>query len=81
MQNMAHSSAAFAAPKSGESLNELLLRAFGFESFRANQRAVCQAAIAGRDALLVMPTGAGKSLCYQLPALARGRTWARTVHP
>ncbi len=47
---------------------------FGFERFRANQLEVCEAAVAGRDLLLVMPTGAGKSLCYQLPALARGGT-------
>jgi len=57
-----------------ESLDALLHRAFGFETFRANQREVCQTVIAGRDALLVMPTGAGKSLCYQLPGLARGGT-------
>ena len=55
-------------------LDALLHRAFGFRAFRANQEAVCQAAIEGRDVLLVMPTGAGKSLCYQLPALARGGT-------
>ena len=47
---------------------------FGFARFRANQEAVCKAAVAGRDLLLVMPTGAGKSLCYQLPAIARGGT-------
>jgi RecQ family ATP-dependent DNA helicase len=47
---------------------------FGFAGFRANQEAVCRAAIAGRDLLLVMPTGFGKSLCYQLPALALGGT-------
>ncbi|MEI9975816.1 MAG: DNA topoisomerase [Ignavibacteriota bacterium] len=51
---------------------ELLHNAFGFPSFRANQEAVCQAVIDGKDALLVMPTGAGKSLCYQLPGIARG---------
>ena len=49
----------------------LLQTTFGFSAFRENQEAVCQAATAGRDVLLVMPTGAGKSLCYQLPALAR----------
>jgi len=53
---------------------------FGFERFRANQLEVCEAAVAGRDLLLVMPTGAGKSLCYQLPALARGGT-ALVVSP
>jgi DNA topoisomerase III len=57
-----------------ETLDALLHRAFGFESFRANQEEVCRTVIAGRDALLVMPTGAGKSLCYQLPGLARGGT-------
>jgi ATP-dependent DNA helicase RecQ len=55
-------------------LTDLLARTFGFSSFRANQEAVCRAAVDGRDVLLVMPTGAGKSLCYQLPAIARGGT-------
>ncbi len=58
----------------GEPLDALLHRAFGFADFRANQEEVCRTVIAGRDALLVMPTGAGKSLCYQLPGLARGGT-------
>ena len=57
-----------------ETLTGLLHRVFGFAAFRANQEAVCRAATEGRDVLLVMPTGAGKSLCYQLPALARGGT-------
>ena len=57
-----------------ESLAALLHRAFGFAAFRANQEEVCRTVIEGRDALLVMPTGAGKSLCYQLPGLARGGT-------
>jgi RecQ family ATP-dependent DNA helicase len=57
-----------------ELLTELLRSVFGFSGFRANQLAVCEAAVAGRDLLLVMPTGAGKSLCYQLPAIARGGT-------
>ena len=55
-------------------LSELLHSTFGFTAFRANQEAVCRAATDGKDVLLVMPTGAGKSLCYQLPALARGGT-------
>src|ERR1700678_1500275 len=52
-------------------LTELLHSTFGFPAFRANQEAVCRAATDGSDVLLVMPTGAGKSLCYQLPAIAR----------
>jgi ATP-dependent DNA helicase RecQ len=44
---------------------------FGFERFRPGQEAAVAAACAGRDALVVMPTGSGKSLCYQLPALMR----------
>jgi ATP-dependent DNA helicase RecQ len=55
-------------------LASLLKSTFGFSAFRANQEAVCRAATDGRDVLLVMPTGAGKSLCYQLPAIARGGT-------
>ena len=53
---------------------ELLHQAFGFSAFRANQEVVCKTVIQGRDVLLVMPTGAGKSLCYQLPGIARGGT-------
>jgi DNA topoisomerase-3 len=57
-----------------ESLPELLHRVFGFAAFRANQEEVCRTVVEGRDVLLVMPTGAGKSLCYQLPGIARGGT-------
>jgi len=55
-------------------LPEILEKVFGFSQFRPNQEAVCNSVTAGKDALLVMPTGSGKSLCYQLPGLARGGT-------
>ena len=57
-----------------DDLHGLLKQTFGFPAFRPNQEAVCRAATDGQDVLLVMPTGAGKSLCYQLPAIARGGT-------
>src|SRR5687767_14503961 len=44
---------------------------FGLGGFRPGQRDVIEAVMAGEDCLLVMPTGGGKSLCYQLPAVAR----------
>jgi ATP-dependent DNA helicase RecQ len=48
-----------------------LQRIFGFPAFRPGQQDAVQAALSDRDALVVMPTGSGKSLCYQLPALMR----------
>src|ERR1041384_4456036 len=44
---------------------------FGFSSFRAGQEAIVRDALAARDLLAVMPTGGGKSLCFQLPAILR----------
>src|SRR4029079_16783300 len=52
-------------------LDSALRDSFGFDSFRPGQREQCAAALGDRDVLVVMPTGSGKSLCYQLPALLR----------
>ena len=51
--------------------HDLLRRVFGFDRFRPGQAEIVAAILAGRDVLAIMPTGGGKSLCYQLPALAR----------
>jgi len=52
-----------------EDAGAALKRIFGFDHFRAGQEAVVRDALAGRDVLALMPTGGGKSLCFQLPAL------------
>ncbi|MGW4526281.1 DNA helicase RecQ [Amycolatopsis sp. NPDC004378] len=50
---------------------ETLQRVFGYDSFRGDQAAIVEHVIAGGDALVLMPTGGGKSLCYQIPSLVR----------
>lgn len=52
-------------------LQQLLKTTFGYSSFRALQREICEATLAGHDVFALLPTGGGKSLCFQLPALAR----------
>lgn len=53
---------------------EVLQHVFGYDAFRGPQEAIVQTLIEGRDALVLMPTGGGKSLCYQVPALVRPGT-------
>src|SRR3954466_12892931 len=53
-------------------LREHLQNLFGLDEFRPAQRGVIESVLEGRDVLCVMPTGAGKSLCYQLPAAVGG---------
>ncbi len=60
-------------PVNDQSLG-ILQRIFGYQAFRGEQEAAIEAVLAGRDALVLMPTGGGKSLCYQLPALMREGT-------
>ncbi|MFD2233665.1 DNA helicase RecQ [Phaeospirillum tilakii] len=55
-----------------EPARRLLRSVFGFDAFRARQEEIVAAILAGRDVLAILPTGSGKSLCYQLPALLNG---------
>ena len=55
-----------------EQKREILAEVFGYHDFRPGQEQVIDSLLAGRHALAVMPTGAGKSLCYQVPALVKG---------
>lgn len=52
-----------------EQARAVLASRFGYDAFRPGQEAVASALLAGRDVLAVMPTGAGKSVCYQVPAV------------
>jgi len=58
-------------PVATPNLSQLLKRTFGYDTFRPLQRDIIDASLAGRDVFALLPTGGGKSLCFQLPALAR----------
>ncbi|MDX8537630.1 DNA helicase RecQ [Mesorhizobium abyssinicae] len=67
-----HRSAASVPADGRDAKHRVLKDVFGFDDFRPGQAAVMEALLAGRHVLAVMPTGAGKSLCYQVPALVLG---------
>jgi ATP-dependent DNA helicase RecQ len=67
-------SSALATAPSRESLERVLRNTFGYDSFRPGQLSIVEAVLRGHDCVGIMPTGAGKSLTYQLPARILGRT-------
>jgi ATP-dependent DNA helicase RecQ len=66
--------APLAAPPTLADAQTVLERVFGYKRFRSHQEAIVATLISGADALVLMPTGGGKSLCYQVPALVRTGT-------
>lgn len=60
-----------APPEHRSDAQHVLQRVFGYDSFRGHQQEIVEHVIGGGDALVLMPTGGGKSLCYQVPALVR----------
>ena len=56
------------------SIHEVLSDNFGFNAFKGHQEGIIQSILGGKDTLVIMPTGGGKSLCYQLPAIAKAGT-------
>ncbi len=65
---------------SGISLRDLLKQIFGYGAFKGDQEAIVKSLMAGKDSFVIMPTGGGKSMCYQLPALI-GQGTAIVISP
>ena len=74
MQELQDRRARVADPGTAADAPAVLRRVFGFDAFRGPQQAIVEHVTAGGDALVLMPTGGGKSLCYQVPALLRDGT-------
>ena len=60
--------------KKNENLTDALKKYFGFDKFKGDQEAIVQNVLDGKDTFVLMPTGGGKSLCYQLPSLLMAGT-------
>ena len=65
----------------GDQIKQTLKKYWGYDAFRPKQEAIVRDILAGRDVCVVMPTGGGKSLCYQLPAALQGDKTAIVISP